>query len=57
LVQRQLEYQADKYAANCVGADSYAETLVALNIATNGGLEKKSINYPTLSDRINNVSR
>lgn len=57
LVQRQLEYQADKYAASCVGADSYAETLVALNVVTDGGLEKKSINYPTLSDRINNVSR
>lgn len=56
LVQRKLEYKADKYASNIVGAISYIETLKQLNILTNGGLEKKAINYPTLTERINNVA-
>ncbi len=56
LVQRQLEYKADKYASKIVGAASYSETLIALNVITNGGLEKKSINYPTLKERLKNVS-
>lgn len=56
LVQRKLEYKADKYASEIVGASSYTETLLQLNEATNGGLEKKAINYPNLTDRIKNVS-
>ena len=56
LVQRQLEYRADKYASNIVGTESYTRTLENLNTATNGGLEKKAINYPVLIDRIKYVT-
>jgi len=56
LVQRKLEYQADYYASSMVGLALYSETLRKLNIATDGGLEKKVINYPTLNERIRNVS-
>jgi Zn-dependent protease with chaperone function len=56
LVQRKLEYQADRYAAQKVGATSYTQTLVRLNTITKNGLEKKAINYPNLKERISNVS-
>jgi len=52
LLQKRLEYQADKFAAESVGRDTYAETLQNLNIATNRGLEKESLSYPTLFNRI-----
>ena len=56
LVQRKFEHQADYYASSIVGANSYSATLIKLNIVTEGGLEKKTINYPTLNERIRNVS-
>ena len=56
IVQRRLEYQADKYAADSVGSASYISTLIKLNTITNGGLDKKVINYPNLQNRITNVS-
>ena len=52
LLQKRLEYQADKFAAESVGRNTYAETLQNLNIATNRGLEKESLSYPTLFNRI-----
>jgi Zn-dependent protease with chaperone function len=55
LLQKRLEYQADKFAAESVGRNTYAETLQNLNIATNRGLEKESLSYPTLFNRIRYV--
>ena len=52
LLQKRLEYQADKFAAESVGKEAYAETLQNLNIATSRGLEKESLSYPTLFNRI-----
>ena len=57
LVQRLLEYNADRYAASRVGSLSYSETLRSLNKLTKGGLEKVAINYPTLEQRIKNVEK
>lgn len=56
LVQRQLEYNADKYAAIAVGGNMYGKSLMNLNTITNKGLEKKVIHYPHLNDRLKHVS-
>ncbi len=55
LLQRILEYRADSYAARIVGRDSYVDSLVELNNITNKSLDKWTINYPNLSQRIANV--
>jgi len=56
LVQRQLEYNADRYAAIAVGGNIYGKSLINLNTITNKGLEKKVIHYPHLNDRLKHVS-
>lgn len=56
LVQRQLEFNADKYAAIAVGGTIYGKSLINLNTITNKGLEKKVIHYPHLNDRLKHVS-
>ena len=56
LVQRQLEYNADKYAAMAVGGDAYKKSLLQLNSITQKGLEKKVLHYPHLMERLKHVS-
>lgn len=56
LVQRQLEYNADKYAAMAVGGDAYKKSLLQLNSITQKGLEKKVLHYPHLRERLKHVS-
>ncbi|HMP32328.1 MAG TPA: M48 family metalloprotease [Saprospiraceae bacterium] len=57
LVQKYLEYRADSYATKILGPELYKETLLELNEITNNGLEKSSYNYPSLKQRLDNISR
>ncbi|MBL0742643.1 M48 family metallopeptidase [Chryseolinea lacunae] len=51
LVQRRIEYAADKFAAIHAGA-AYATALTNLNILSEGGLMKGGLNYPSLKKRL-----
>ncbi len=55
LIQRSMEFKADRYAVLMVGAVSYSETLKRLNDATDKGLEKVTLNYPDMKSRLKNV--
>jgi len=57
LCQRKVEKSADLFAANAIGLDNYIGVLTKLDILTNGGLSKKSINYPTLIQRIIHIKK
>ena len=56
IVQRKLEYHADRFAAIAVGREAYSKSLLNLNTITNKGLEKVVVNYPNLNERLKHVS-
>ncbi len=53
--QKKYEKQADAYAAKIVGKIAVINALLELNKASNGRMERRSFNYPTLKQRILNV--
>jgi Zn-dependent protease with chaperone function len=56
LMQRKMEYEADKFAADHIGADKYISVLQKLDDLTEGGVSRGGINYPTLKQRINFIN-
>jgi len=57
LIQRVLEKDADYFGAVKVGFENYTNMLRRLNQITNGGLEIKSLSYPTLEQRIKSIAQ
>lgn len=55
VVQRYIEYAADRFAAQRIGSKSYATTLENLNALTHGDLNKWAFNYPSLKKRLTKV--
>jgi Zn-dependent protease with chaperone function len=54
-IQKKLELSADREAIKYTSKNSFISTLNKLNSLSNGRMDRKSINYPTLSERIKNV--
>lgn len=50
--QKKTEYSADKFAAETVGINNYAEVLKKLNTVTGGQLQNKTATHPTLIERL-----
>ncbi len=57
LLQRFLEYRADRFAAQRVGQATYVQALNKLNEVSKGMMEKWALNYPRLHQRIAHVRK
>ncbi|MBY0432986.1 MAG: M48 family metalloprotease [Cyclobacteriaceae bacterium] len=57
LVQKRLEKQADLFAVKKNGKAAVKEMLLKLNELSNDQMTKWSFNYPTLNERLENISR
>lgn len=53
--QKKTEYSADKFAAEMVGKNNYANVLKKLDEVTGGKLQNKTTTHPTLTERLNHI--
>lgn len=52
IFQKKMEHEADLFAANIVGVDSYEKALFDLDKLSNGRVSKGAVTHPNLEDRI-----
>ena len=57
IIMKQYEKQADGYAAQIIGADTYISALTKLNGLFAGRMDKYDIEHPRLKDRIENIKK
>jgi Zn-dependent protease with chaperone function len=57
LFQKRMEYEADLYAAQRTGPNTYKDALMRLDELTDGRVTKGAITHPILSDRIKYIEK
>lgn len=54
---RKMEFEADRFGAEKVGVETYAQMLNTLNELSGGKMVKGDVAHPTLAKRIENVRK